>query len=143
MRNLQTRPQYRTKCAEWRLEQRCLGCATKDSGSGGNNASVSTMSMQSRAWTNNAGESHCFHCGKEGHWERECPLVSVEQQEQLYMTLEGQERVEQEEKTDNQFLHVSMMQTDKLPDDQAYLDGCSRATSFKTKKYLNNLRRVD
>jgi hypothetical protein len=59
------------------------------------------------------------------------------------MTLEGQERVEQEEEMAHQFFQVSMMQADKLPDDQAYLDGCSMLTAFKTKKYLNNLRRVD
>ena len=22
---------------------------------------------------NNAGESHCYHCGEEGHWVRDCP----------------------------------------------------------------------
>jgi hypothetical protein len=43
----------------------------------------------------------------------------AEQQEQLHMTLEGQERAEQEEETAHQFFHVSMMQADELPDDQA------------------------
>jgi hypothetical protein len=36
-----------------------------------------------------------------------------------------------------------MVQADKLPDNQAYLDGCSTVTAFKTKKYLDNLRRLD
>jgi hypothetical protein len=117
--------------------------ATKDAGSGGNNVSVCTMSTQSGVQTKNAGESHCFHCGKEGHWARECSLLSAEQQEQLHMTWEGQERVEQDEETVPQFFHVSMMQADELPDDQAYLDSCSMVTAFKTKKYFANLRRVD
>jgi hypothetical protein len=58
------------------------------------------------------------------------------------MTLEGQERLEQEEQMAHQFFHISMVQTDKLPDDPAYLEGCSTMTAFKTKKYLNNLQRV-
>jgi hypothetical protein len=93
--------------------------------------------------TNNARESHCFHCGKEGHWARERLLLLAEQQEQLHMTLEGQERVEQEEEMAHQFFHVSMMQADKFPDDQAYLGGCSTVTAFKTKKFLDNLWRED
>jgi hypothetical protein len=118
--------------------------ATKDSGSGGNSTSVPTLSMQSGAWTNNAGESHCFHCGGEGHLARECLLLLAEQQEQLHMTLEGQERLKQEEEMAHQFFHMSMMQADKLLDNQAYLDGCSMTvTAFKTKKYLDNLQRMD
>jgi hypothetical protein len=42
----------------------------------------------------------------------------------------------------HKFIHVSMLQADELPDDHAYLDGCSTVTAFKTKKYLENLRRV-
>ncbi len=76
-------------------------------GSGEKDASVSTMSTQSGVQTNNAGESHYFYCGEEGHWARECPFLSAEQQqEQLHMTLEGQERVEQEEETAHQFFHM-------------------------------------
>jgi hypothetical protein len=59
------------------------------------------------------------------------------------MTLEGQERLEQEEEMAHHFFHMSMMQADKLPDDQAYLDGFLMVTALKTKKYLDNLRRVD
>jgi hypothetical protein len=57
--------------------------------------------------------------------------------------LEAQEGAEQEENTAHQFLHFSMMQADKLPDGQEYLDRCSMVTAFKTKKYLDNLLRVD
>ena len=42
----------------------------------------------------------------------------------------------------HQFFRVSMLQADELPDDRAYLDGCSTVTAFKPKKYLENLRRV-
>ncbi len=59
------------------------------------------------------------------------------------MTLEAQEGAEQEEDAAHQFLHFSMLQADELPDNQAYLDGCLMVTAFKTKKYLDNLRRVD
>ncbi len=86
---------------------------------------------------------HYFHCEEEAHWARECLLLSVEQQEQLHMTLEGQDRAEQEEEMAHQFFHVSMMQGDKLPNVGAYLDGCLTVTAFKTKKFLDNLRRVD
>jgi hypothetical protein len=114
-----------------------------DAGGRGKDTSVSTLSTQSRAQTNSAGESHCFHCGKNDHWAIECPLLFTEQQDQLHMTLEAQEGVEQEEDTAHQFFHFSMLQAEELLDDQAYLDDCSTAMAFKTKKYLDNLWRVD
>ena len=39
--------------------------------------------------TNNAGDSHCHHCGGKGHWANECPELAEEQQAQLHMTVEG------------------------------------------------------
>jgi hypothetical protein len=36
-----------------------------------------------------------------------------------------------------------MMQADELPDHRAYLDGGSTVMAFKSKKYLENLRRVN
>jgi hypothetical protein len=87
--------------------------ATRDAGDRGNNASISTLIMQSRPLTNSAGESHCFHCGEDDHWARECLLLLTEQQEQLHMTLEVQGGVEQEEDAAHQFLHFSMLQADE------------------------------
>ncbi len=85
--------------------------------------------------------SHCYHCGEEGHWARENPVLKAEQQEQLHMVVEEEEDT-QEGQVAHQFFHYSMLQADKLPDHQAYLDGCSTVTAFKTRKYLKNLHRV-
>jgi hypothetical protein len=35
-----------------------------------------------------------------------------------------------------------MLQVDELPDNRAYLDGCSTVTAFKSKQYLENVRSV-
>ena len=35
-----------------------------------------------------------------------------------------------------------MLQADELPDNRAYLDGCSTVTEFKSKQYLENIRSV-
>ena len=42
----------------------------------------------------------------------------------------------------HQFFHVSMLQADELPNNRAYLDGCSTVTAFKSKEYLENIRSV-
>jgi hypothetical protein len=119
------------------------GMGTEDAGGGGSNTASAAALSGGAVRTNNAGESHCYHCGGEGHWARECPYLSVEQQEQLHMVVEGQEEENQEGGSAHQFFHVSMLQADGLPDHQAYLNGCSRVMAFKMRKYLENLRQTN
>jgi hypothetical protein len=42
----------------------------------------------------------------------------------------------------HQLLNISFMQGESLPDNRAYLDGCSTVTAFKTDKYLKEVRTV-
>ena len=94
--------------------------------------------------TNSKGELHCFNCGRATHWAYECPQLSGEQQAQLHMSLESQEDEqtgEQTEEQGHQLLHVSMAQGGELPEDRAYLDGCSTVTAFKNDK-LSKIREV-
>ena len=65
----------------------------------------------------------------------------AEQQEQLHIAIEGSEE-QDEEDAGHQLLHVSMLQADELPDNRAYLDGCSTVTAFKSKEYLNDIHSV-
>ncbi len=95
--------------------------------------------------TNSRGESHCFHCGSTSHWAFECPQLSKEQQVQLHMNVRSQESGagEQEQpKEGHQLLNVTLAQAGELPDNWAYLDGCSTVTAFKTDKYLREIKTV-
>ena len=84
---------------------------------------------------------HCYNCGSLEHWADECPELSSEQQAQLNMAVEGNK--EQEEvKEGHQLLNMTLMQGTALPENRAYLDGCSTVTAFKSNKYLKNLRTV-
>ena len=88
---------------------------------------------------NSKGELHCFNCGATSHWVYQCPQLSEKQQAQLHMNLNSQEdeqTQEQAREEGHQMLHVSMAQRGNLPDNQAYLDGCSTVTAFKK----NNIR---
>ena len=95
--------------------------------------------------TNSKGESHCFNCGSPSHWAYECPQLSNEQQAQLHMNIEVQEEEggkEQEAQEGHQMLHVTQAQGGVLPDNRAYLDGCSTVTAFKSNKHLKNIKVV-
>ncbi len=51
------------------------------------------------------------------------------------MNLEAQEKTWTQDKA-RQLLNVMFAQGEALPDNRAYLDGCSMVITFKTKKYL-------
>ena len=61
------------------------------------------------------------------------------------MTVEGNEEAEEEQEGQSQghqLLNVTLAQGGALPDNRAYLDGCSTVTAFKTDKYLKEIRTV-
>ena len=95
--------------------------------------------------TNIKGESHCFICGLPSHWAYECAQLSNKQQAQLHMNVEAQDEQggkEEEAQEGHQLLHVTLAKGGELPDDRAYLDGCSTVTAFKTDKHLKNIKTV-
>ena len=111
---------------------------------GGDAASVGGSMLSSGGTrTNNTGDSHCYHCGGEGHWANKCSELAEEQQAQLHMTVEGMSKEDkQAARTAHQVFHASMVQGEELPDWQAYLDGCSTVTAFKSKKHLTSIHTV-
>jgi hypothetical protein len=61
------------------------------------------------------------------------------------MNVEAQEEQggkEQEAQEGHQLLHVTLAQGGELPDDRAYLDGCSTVNAFKSDKHLKNIKTV-
>ena len=74
------------------------------------------------------GETHCFKCGEEGHWENMCPLLLEDQQSQLQMNIvvdgeavnEGYEDVKG--KGGFMGIQLAMLQGKELPSNRAYLD---------------------
>ena len=93
--------------------------------------------------TNSKGKSHCFNCGSTSHWADECSQLSEEQQSQLHMALKAQDDKKEQAEEGPQLLHVALAQGGALPDNRAYLDGCSTVTAFKSRKYLENIRTVE
>ncbi len=109
-------------------------------GGSGSNASFRAADMPSSSGStakdairiNSKGESHCYNCGEGGHWAHSCPHLSNKQQQQLHMMEEG-----------HQLMHVMLAQRAALPNNRAYLDGCSTVMAFKLKKYLKEVQEQD
>jgi hypothetical protein len=57
------------------------------------------------------------------------------------MVVETGEKTE-EQHEEHQLLNVSFMQRESLPNNRAYLDGCSTETAFKMDNYLKDVRTV-
>ena len=81
--------------------------------------------------TNSKGESHCFNCGKEGHWASDCPDLAEEQKEQLHMmeqlNMEDGENYEDAQKHD-QFDALALAQLTNQ-EDKIYLDSCTTSST--------------
>jgi len=58
----------------------------------------------------------------------------------MHIEAEAEEPEEQQE--GHQLLNVSMVQGEALPNNRAYLDGCSTVTALKTDKYLKGIKTV-
>ena len=101
----------------------------------GNATTVSTISKEgSDARSNRNGETHCFHCGEEGHWANMCPLLLEEQQSQIQMNIDTKY------KGGFMGIQVAMLQGKEPPRNRAYLNNCSTVTSLKTTKYIRNIK---
>jgi hypothetical protein len=60
------------------------------------------------------------------------------------MNLERQDENEQEGTEEgHQLLNVTLAQGGAIPDNRVYLDGCSTATSFKSRKYLKGIEMTE
>jgi hypothetical protein len=114
-----------------------------DAGGGGGPSNASTITGGpggDTPKTNSSGELHCYNCGAADHWAYECPHLSSEQQQQLHMNLDAQDEVEDVQEEGHQLLNVMFAQGSALPENWAYLDGCSIVTAFKTDKYLKGIK---
>ena len=113
----------------------------------GNATTVSSISKEgSVALSNGNGDTHCFHCGKEGHWENMCPLLLEEQQSQLQMNIVVDDKATDEGDEDAKgkggfvVIQVAMLQGKEFPSNRDYLDSCSTVTVFKTAKHIRNIK---
>ncbi len=95
---------------------------------------------EAAARTNSRGKLHCFNCGAMDHWAYKCPQLSNKQQAQLHMSLKEQGKTEDQQEEGHQPLNVMLAQGGNLPENRAYLDGCSMVTAFKTDKYLKGIK---
>ena len=71
----------------------------RSGGTGRSNATVVSAIRKegSVARSNRNRETHCFHCGKEGHWVSMCPILLEEQQYQLQMNIIAEDEAATEE----------------------------------------------
>jgi hypothetical protein len=93
--------------------------------------------------TNSKGESHCFHCRAANHWAYKCPELTGDQQGQLHINLQVQDKAGGgKEEEGHQLLNLMLAQGGALPNNWAYLDGCSMVTAFKNNKYLKGVKKV-
>jgi hypothetical protein len=83
---------------------------------------------------------HCYNCRKTDHLAYECPDLTAEQQAQLHMHIEAEGEEPEALEEEHQLLNVSLLQGDALPNNRAFLDGCSTVTAFKSDKYLKGIR---
>ncbi len=119
------------------------GTSGDGSTAGNNGLSTSGSSSAEGVSTNSKGESHCYNCGEPDHWAHDCPQLTAEQQQQLHMNLEYAKGIEGQQEEAHQLMHVTLAQGAALPNNRAYLDGCSTVTAFKSKKYLKGIKKRD
>ncbi len=56
------------------------------------------------------------------------------------MNSDAQDEVEKVQEEGHQLLNLTFAQEAALPENRAYLDGCSTVTAFKTDKYLKGIK---
>jgi hypothetical protein len=59
------------------------------------------------------------------------------------MNLDAQDEVEEVQEEGHQLLNVTFAQGAALPENRAYLDGCSTVTAFRTDKYLKGIKTLN
>jgi hypothetical protein len=112
-------------------------------GRGGDDVSTMTGKLGDGPRTNSKGASHCFHCKGANHWAYECPELTGDQKGQLHINLQVQNNAGGgQEEEGHQLLNFTLAQGGVLPDNRAYLDGCSTVTAFKNNKYLKGVKKV-
>ena len=86
----------------------------RSGGTGRSNATVVSEIREegSVESSNRNGETHCFHCGEDGHWENVCPLILEEQQSQLQMNIiiedEASDKENEDKKEKGSFMGIQV-----------------------------------
>ncbi len=114
-----------------------------DVGGGGGASNASTIRGASEGntpKTNSRGKFHCYNCKAMDHWAYKCPHLSNKQKQQLHMNLDAQYEAEEAQEEGHQLFNITFAQGAELPENGAYLDGCSMVTAFKMDKYLKEIK---